>query len=92
MRSAENRAATPPLAAKPHADFQVTRDDEAHWTIQAVSEKGRAIAAKEFGLDSRCPQDLGIIVSYVRSNALLHSLRARGYAILYIGPAGPITL
>ena len=92
MRPAEMKAAEPTRAAKPHVDFQVTRNDEAHWTIQAVSEKAKAIAAKEFGLDSRCPQDLGIIVSYVRSNALLHALRSRGYSILYIGPAGPITL
>lgn len=92
MRSVEIAAAELSRTAKTHVDFQVTRNDEAHWTIQALSEKGRAIAAKEFGLDSRCPQDLGIIVSYVRSNALLHSLRSRGYSILYIGPAGPITL
>lgn len=92
MRPAQKTAAAPLHAAKPHVDFQITRNDEAHWTIRPVSEKGKAIAAKEFGMDSRCPQDLGIIVGYVRSNALLHSLRSRGYSILYLGPAGPITL
>ena len=92
MQSVENTAAVPLHAAKLHTDFQVTRNDETHWTIQPVSDKGKAIAEKEFGLDSRFPQDLGIIVSYVRSNAVLHSLRSRGFSILYIGPAGPITL
>jgi hypothetical protein len=77
---------------KPHVDFQVSRNDEAHWTIQPVSEKAKATAVIEFGLDSRSPQDLGIVVGYIKSNALLHRLRSRGFSIFYNGPAGPITL
>jgi hypothetical protein len=75
-----------------HIDFQVSRNDEAFWTIRPVSEKAKATAAAELGLDDRSGQELGIVVGYIRSNALLHGLRSRGFSILYHGPTGPITL
>jgi hypothetical protein len=78
--------------SRPPVDFQVSRKDEMHWTIQPVSEKARALAAAEFGLDGGSPRDGTLVAGYVKSNALLHALRSRGFSILYDGPAGPITL
>jgi hypothetical protein len=89
---ASNQAAQAVGQQGRHVDFRVTRKDEAFWTIEPLSEKAKTIADREFGLDAKAPQDQGIVTGYARSNALLHSLRVRGYAILYIGPAGPITL
>jgi hypothetical protein len=92
MQSTAQAAATAAGQSDRHIDFQVLRNDEAFWTIRPVSEKAKAAAAAELGLGDRSAQDLGIVVGYIRSNALLHGLRSRGFSILYHGPAGPITL
>ncbi|MCB5175404.1 MULTISPECIES: hypothetical protein [Microvirga] len=73
-------------------DFQVSRSTETLWTIEPVSQKAKLIAAAEFGLAETSPQKPGLVAGHVRSNALLHALRSRGFSILYNGPAGPITL
>jgi len=92
MRTADQTAHVTAAHAKPQVDFQVSRNNEAYWTIKPVSEKAKEAAVREFGLDGAAPQDSGIVVGYVKSNALLHGLRSRGFSILYYGPTGPITL
>ncbi|MBF9231770.1 hypothetical protein [Microvirga alba] len=92
MLSAGHVAHPATWQTKPPVDFQVTRNDGAYWTIRAVSEKAKATALREFGLDAKTQKDPCIVVGYVKSNALLLSLRSRGFSILYLGPAGPISL
>ncbi|NIX76659.1 hypothetical protein [Microvirga terricola] len=80
------------LPQKPPVDFHVTRNDGARWTIRAVSERAKVAALREFALDTPAQDEPCLVVGHAKSNAVLHSLRSRGFSILYMGPAGPIRL
>jgi hypothetical protein len=92
MLSTGHAHQAPPPPHKPPVDFHVTRNDGARWTIRAVSERAKVAALREFALDTSDQDDPCLVVGYVKSNALLLSLRSRGFSILYMGPAGPIHL
>lgn len=81
-----------PRPQRPPVDFHVTRNDGSRWTIRAVSERAKVAALREFALDTPPQEEPCLVVGYVKSNAVLQSLRSRGFSILYMGPAGPIHL
>lgn len=79
-------------ARGPRIDFQVMRTEEALSSIQAVSERARLAASHLFPSGGLCCAGDIVVTDHRASNDLLYRLRQRGFAILYIGPAGPIEI
>ena len=91
MTASDQAAASVAEQGRAPIDFRVSRKDQAHWTIEPVSAVAREAAAiLTTAYDTG--QGHSIVAAHARSNALLLALRARGFSIVYHGPAGPITL
>ncbi|MGO4570901.1 hypothetical protein [Microvirga sp. 2TAF3] len=81
-----------PVRRKPEIDFRVVRNDDAFWTIQALTDRAKLAASQYFRSRGQSFYGNSIVSDHMTSNDLLYRLRQEGFSILYIGPAGPIEI
>ena len=67
--------------AGPCVDFQIVRDGEVCWTIRALSDEAREMAAREFKLGQQAPDAFRIVAGYLESIAFVRYLTLRGFSV-----------